>query len=43
MHASLAGASVRVGELHDGRPDDQYVSFRCWDPDGTEVEVFWEG
>ena len=41
-HAELADAGVRVGELEDFRPDEQYVTFRCWDPDGTEVEVFWE-
>jgi len=41
-HAALAAAGVTVSELHDGRPDDDYVSFRCWDPDGTEVEQFWE-
>jgi hypothetical protein len=21
---------------------EQYVTFRCWDPDGTEIEVYWE-
>ena len=39
---ALATAGVRMGELEDFRPDEQYVTFRCWDPDGTEVEVFWE-
>ena len=38
----LAADGVRVSEVHDGRPGDDYVSFRCWDPDGTEVELFWE-
>jgi catechol 2,3-dioxygenase-like lactoylglutathione lyase family enzyme len=39
---ALGSAGVRVGELEDYRPEEQYVTFRCWDPDGTEVEVFWE-
>ena len=38
----LTAAGVRAGDLEDFRPDDDYVTFRCWDPDGTEVEVFWE-
>jgi len=42
MRAALIAAGVSVSDPHDGRPDDDYVSFRCWDPDGTEVEVFWE-
>ncbi|MEY2468464.1 MAG: hypothetical protein QOF21_1162 [Actinomycetota bacterium] len=42
MHANLGKAGVRVSEPHDGRPGDDYVSFRCWDPDETEVEIFWE-
>ena len=40
--AALAAAGVRVSDLHDGRPGDDYVSFRCWDPDETEIEIFWE-
>jgi catechol 2,3-dioxygenase-like lactoylglutathione lyase family enzyme len=43
VHSALAGAAVRVTELEDYRPDEAYVTFRCWDPDGTEVEVFWQG
>jgi hypothetical protein len=31
-----------VTELDDERPGDDYLTFRCWDPDGTEIEVFWE-
>lgn len=42
MRPSLEGAGVRVGELEDFRPGENYVTFRCWDPDGTEIEVFWE-
>ena len=42
LHSRLSSTSVRVTDLEDHRPDDEYVTFRCWDPDGTEVEVFWE-
>lgn len=42
-HAALTAAGVRTGEVEDLRPEEDYVSFRCWDPDGTEVEVFWDG
>ena len=38
----LTAASVPAGDLEDYRPDEDYVTFRCWDPDGTEIEVFWE-
>jgi catechol 2,3-dioxygenase-like lactoylglutathione lyase family enzyme len=38
----LVAAAVRTTELEDHRPGEAYVTFRCWDPDGTEVEVFWE-
>jgi catechol 2,3-dioxygenase-like lactoylglutathione lyase family enzyme len=38
----LLAATVPVGELEDSRPGEDYVTFRCWDPDGTEIEVFWE-
>jgi catechol 2,3-dioxygenase-like lactoylglutathione lyase family enzyme len=41
-HTELGAAGVRVGEIEDERPDDDYVTFRCWDPDETEIEVFWE-
>jgi catechol 2,3-dioxygenase-like lactoylglutathione lyase family enzyme len=41
-HAAMSVAGLRVSELQDSRPDEDYVSFRCWDPDGTEVEQFWE-
>ena len=40
--AQLAAAGIRVGELDDHRPAEDYVTFRCWDPDGTEIEIFWE-
>lgn len=42
FHARLGDAGVRTTSLDDVGPDDDYVSFRCWDPDGTEVEIFWE-
>jgi len=42
QHAALAAAGVRLGALEDHRPGEAYVTFRCWDPDGTEIEVFWE-
>lgn len=42
-HADLAAAGVRVSDVEDFRPDEDYTSMRCWDPDGTEIEVFWDG
>jgi catechol 2,3-dioxygenase-like lactoylglutathione lyase family enzyme len=41
-HAELAAAGVPVVDVEDSRPSEEYVTFRCWDPDGTEIEVFWE-
>jgi len=41
-HAALTGAGAAVTPVEDFRPGEDYVTFRCWDPDGTEVEVFWE-
>jgi catechol 2,3-dioxygenase-like lactoylglutathione lyase family enzyme len=41
-HRRLAAAGVPVTEVGDADPAATYVTFRCWDPDGTEVEVFWE-
>jgi len=42
-HAALSAAGVKVGDVEDFRSDDEdYVTFRCWDPDGTEIEIFWE-
>lgn len=43
LHATLSAAGVQVGGVEDFRPGEQYVTFRCWDPDGTEIEVFWDG
>jgi catechol 2,3-dioxygenase-like lactoylglutathione lyase family enzyme len=42
LHGELSASGVRVTEVVDFRPDEAYMTFRCWDPDGTEVEVFWE-
>jgi catechol 2,3-dioxygenase-like lactoylglutathione lyase family enzyme len=42
LHAELAAAAVRLTEIDDHRPGESYVTFRCWDPDGTEVEVYWD-
>jgi catechol 2,3-dioxygenase-like lactoylglutathione lyase family enzyme len=41
-HTELATAGVPVVDVENSRPDEDYVTFRCWDPDGTEIEVFWE-
>jgi catechol 2,3-dioxygenase-like lactoylglutathione lyase family enzyme len=41
LHADVAATGARVSSLDDHRPTEAYVTFRCWDPDGTEVEVFW--
>jgi hypothetical protein len=41
-HRRLTEAGVRTSAVDDERPGEDYVSFRCWDPDGTEIEVFWE-
>ncbi len=39
----MAAAGVPVGDVEDHRPASDYVSCRCWDPDGTEIEQFWDG
>ena len=41
-HRALTAAAVGVGEIEDLRPNEDYVTFRTADPDGTEIEVFWE-
>ena len=38
-HRRLSAAGVQVADIH---ASDGYVTFRCWDPDGTEIEIFWE-
>jgi hypothetical protein len=42
LHAKLTTAGVPLSDVEDFRPEEQYVTFRCWDPDQTEIEVFWE-
>jgi catechol 2,3-dioxygenase-like lactoylglutathione lyase family enzyme len=42
LHRSLTTAGVEATPIEDERPAEDYVTFRCWDPDGTEIEVFWE-
>ena len=43
LHDALGRAGIRTTAVDDERPDSGYVTFRCWDPDRTEIEVFWEG
>ena len=43
IRAAVSLSGARVADVEDSRPDEDYVTFRCWDPDGTEVEVFWDG
>ena len=38
--AELRAAGVNVTETHD---EPGYVSLKCLDPDGYEIEVYWEG
>ena len=42
LHRELSAAGVRTTPIEDFRPGELYATFRCWDPDGTEIEVFWE-
>ena len=42
LHTDLAAAGERATAVEDYRPEEDYVTFRCWDPEGTEVEVFWQ-
>lgn len=43
LHGRLHGAGVPATAVEDHRPAEDYVTFRCWDPDGTEIEVYWDG
>lgn len=43
MRGRLAADGVAVGAVDDLRPGEDYVTFRCADPDGTEIEVYWDG
>jgi catechol 2,3-dioxygenase-like lactoylglutathione lyase family enzyme len=42
MYRRLLADGIRVGPVQDFRPSEEYVTFRCWDPDGTEIEIYWE-
>lgn len=42
LHGVLSAAGVTTTGVEDFRPGEEYMTFRCVDPDGTEVEVFWE-
>jgi hypothetical protein len=42
MHRQLVAGDVVVSPLEDLRPNQEHVTFRCRDPNGTEIEVFWE-
>lgn len=42
MMEMLRQSGVRTTDLEDARPNENYVSFRCWDPDGTELELLWD-
>jgi catechol 2,3-dioxygenase-like lactoylglutathione lyase family enzyme len=42
LHRTLEAGGKTVTALDDHRPGEAYVTFRCWDPDGTEIEIFWE-
>ena len=42
VHRAMTTDGVRTTAIEDFRPREGYVTFRCWDPDGTEVEIFWE-
>lgn len=42
LHTTLTSDGIRTTQLDDHRPVEDYVTFRCWDPDGTEIEIFWE-
>jgi catechol 2,3-dioxygenase-like lactoylglutathione lyase family enzyme len=43
-HQSLVDAGVRSSAIEDHRSEgDDYISFRCADPDGTEIEIYWDG
>lgn len=39
MHQAMTERGVEPGDLEDW---EDYVTFRCHDLDGHEVEVFWE-
>jgi catechol 2,3-dioxygenase-like lactoylglutathione lyase family enzyme len=40
LHRDLAGAGVAMNQPLSEEPD--FVVFRCSDPDGYSIEVYWE-
>ena len=42
VHRQLTSVGVAATDVQDFRPEESFVTFRCHDPDGTEIEVFWE-
>ncbi len=42
-HAEIDRAGGHPDDVADHRSGEDYVTFRCWDPDGTEIEVYWDG
>jgi lactoylglutathione lyase len=40
VRAQMVAGGVTAGDLEQDEED--YVTFRCWDPDGTEIELFWD-
>lgn len=38
LHSQMDSAGVRVHDIED---DENYVTFRCADPDGYSIEVYW--
>lgn len=43
LHRRLTDAGVTCSPIEDHRFDDQYVTFRTTDPDGTSIEIYWDG
>ena len=43
LHHDLTTRGARTTAVEDLRSAESYVTFRCWDPDDTEIEVFWQG
>lgn len=43
LHERFTAAGLRVTPVEDSRPGEDYITFRCWDPDGTEIELYWDG
>ncbi len=41
LHASMQHAEVPIAK--PGYEGERFASFRCRDPDGYAVEVYWQG